>query len=135
MQASIKEVYPILRRRGIPAAVFVITGSVDQGRHLSWEQMKQIEQDTTVHIRFYVHARKGHGFIDTNGDGVPDAHFYVGRKWLPEKGRQETVGEYLERVRTDLRAAGESIRVHLGHDSPYLAVLGGLARPPWPGRP
>jgi hypothetical protein len=87
--------------------------------------MKEIEQDTTVHIRFYVHAHKGHGFVDTSGDGVPDAHFYVGRQWLLEKGRQETEDEYLERVMTDLRAARESIRVHLGHESPYLAVPGG----------
>lgn len=117
-----EEVYPILRERGIPAAVFIITGDVGRGRRLTWEQMRQMEQDPAVHIRFYAHAHKGHDLIDTNGDGIPDTRYYVGRKWLSSAKRRETEGEYLERVRKDLQAARQAIQENLGHDSPYFAV-------------
>jgi len=119
-----QEVYPILRERGIPAAVFIITGDVGRGRRLTWEQMRQMEQDPTVHIRFYAHAHQGHDLIDTNGDRIPDTRFYAGRKWLSWAKRRETKAEYLERVKKDLQAARQAIKENLGHDSPYFAVPG-----------
>ncbi|MGB9887003.1 MAG: polysaccharide deacetylase family protein [Moorellales bacterium] len=118
-------VYPILRARGLPAAVFIITGDAGKGNRLSWEQMREMERDARAHIRFYAHAHQGHELIDSDGDGAPDARFYAARKWLPDKGRRETAAEYQERLSRDLRAAQAAIRLHLGHDSPYFALPGG----------
>ncbi|MBC7347004.1 MAG: polysaccharide deacetylase family protein [Clostridia bacterium] len=119
-----QEVYPILRERAIPAAVFLITGDVGRGRRLTWAQIREMERDPGVHIRFYAHAHNGHELIDTDGDKVPDTRFYAGRQWLAKEGRRETTEEYRERIRKDLRAARKAIETHLGHASPYFAVPG-----------
>lgn len=119
-----EQVYPLLRQRGIPAAVFVITNDVGRGRRLSWEQMRQMEQDPAVHIRFYAHAYQGHELIDTDGDGRGESRFYTGYKWLPAQGRKENQSEYLVRIERDLTIAREGIRKHLGHESPFFATPG-----------
>lgn len=119
-----REVYPILKQRKIPAAVFIITGDVGTGRRLSWAQMREMESDGSVHIRFYVHTHAGHDLIDTDGDGIPDSRFYAAPRWLSAEGRRETQEEYYQRVRLDLRAARLSIEANLGHASPYAAVPG-----------
>jgi peptidoglycan/xylan/chitin deacetylase (PgdA/CDA1 family) len=89
--------YPVLRRYGIPATVFLYTDFVGAGDALTWTQMKEMIASGLVDIQPH---SKTHANLTLR---LPD----------------ESEARYRERMRREIEAPVDAIRAHLG--TPSLA--------------
>lgn len=101
----------VLAKLGFEATVFLITGDVGhhQPYYLDWPEVEAMQE--TGRWSFGSHTAAGHGLVaaDNSGDTGP---FLTNRLWLPNADRLETLGEYRDRVSTDLDRSIEEIRAH-----------------------
>jgi len=75
--ASLAE--PLLRELGVPAALFVITGSTELDNHLSWEELAELQSRGVISVYTHTHthadamsmsAAKFIGDVETSWDAI-----------------------------------------------------------------
>ncbi|MBB6670977.1 polysaccharide deacetylase family protein [Cohnella nanjingensis] len=108
--------YPILKKYGYPAVNFVIVSKVDDPGQpgipkLRWDQMREMKK---AGMSFMSHTYNLHSLGEVNPKGGKKP-LTVGRLYLKEEGRQETIPEYEQRVRADLSLAEARLREELGN--------------------
>lgn len=90
---------PMLAQLGFRATAFLITGHIDGGAfYLTSAEVRRMA--ASGRWSFGAHTSHGHRYVETKPH-APPGPFLVVRRWLPAKGRQETLAEFTRRVRTD----------------------------------
>lgn len=115
-------VYPLLRLFGYPAVVSIVTGwtngdsappaddpALADHELLSWEQIREMHDSGLVEIASHSHDL--HRGISANPFGNTQP---AGSTRSYRDGRYETVAEYAERIRADLRRSSELIEANVG---------------------
>ena len=87
----------VLAHYGWSAAMYVPTGAVGRPGHLSWGQLRQMEDSGRWHVD--EHAGEGHVLVPVNAAGRRGP-FYANELW--ENGRQEPFRQYKQRVTGDI---------------------------------
>lgn len=115
-------VHPILKKLGLRATTFIISRfSILMNNHpyyLSSTKLKSMVQSGVWDIQS--HGRDDHVFYDVSEDGK-EGHFLSDRLWLQKEKRLETVAEYTQRVKDDLRLSKEDFESKLGIKVFYFA--------------
>lgn len=95
----------VLQRAGMRAAMFVITGDIEQRNpfYLTWRELHEMQDSGRWDIE--PHAHRGHVEI-TVATGTHRAGFYAGRAVTRSRGR-ETLAAWERRVSSDLFALGD----------------------------
>lgn len=109
--------FPIMKKRRVPSAVFIIGSKMDKEGYLNWDQVRSMEKSGLVTIG-------GHTFDQhyrvpiASGKKMPAtvAHIYD-----TPNGHWETRDEYLKRITEDCRRLKEVFVAELGHDTEYFA--------------
>ncbi len=101
----------ILARYGLRATMFVITGRVGthQPYYLTWQELQRMAGNGRWDIGS--HTRYGHTNIRIAPSGRRGA-FLTNLRWLPLRGRLETLAEYRVRVDGDLAGSMQDLRAH-----------------------
>jgi len=121
-ESAYTAVYPLLKERGWPAAVFVHlsdvgrTGAAPQRlKWLTWEQMGEMADYGFI---FASHTYRGHHLVYGAGDPLP---------WLLFRPAGESEAGYLCRVMCDLLLSRHLLEKHLGGKVEHLAFPFGRA--------
>jgi len=118
---------PILERHGMRAVSFLITADIvaKRGYYMSWDDVRAAT--ASGRWDFQLHAHAGHvtlpvGSPDASGSS-PEGHAYAWRAWLSKEDRNETRGEWLARVRTDLDVGTSLLRLRVPGFVPRLFAV------------
>ncbi len=118
--------YPVLKRLGLRATVFVVTGHVGKRwgevRVLDWARLREMQASGVFDIQSHTHDL--HYKINDGGDAEP--------VFLAATRPGETVDgvtSWDELVRTDLTRSRDAIREHIGRTPAYLAWPYGFGNP------
>jgi hypothetical protein len=92
----------VLQREGMRAAMFVITGEIEQRNpfYLTWAELHRMADSGRWDVE--PHAHEGHGEVTISPDGRR-APFYGARRYTRSGGR-ETVADWRARVSSDILA-------------------------------
>jgi peptidoglycan/xylan/chitin deacetylase (PgdA/CDA1 family) len=108
--------YPILRTYDYPATNFVIVSSIDDRNRkgipkLTWEQMREMKKDG---MSFYSHTYDSHlyGPIDVDGN---EGAVLSNQLYLENRGRMESITEYVRRISDDLALAERRLKEELSN--------------------
>ncbi|GIP31571.1 polysaccharide deacetylase [Paenibacillus sp. J2TS4] len=115
------QAYPILKKHGVTASNFIIgiysdTYYPDAEPHLTWEQMKELKQNT---MGIYSHTYNLHRMANRGKDQTGPALTH--KLFLEQKQRLETEEELKRRVKSDLEFMNRRIADELGEQTPLLA--------------
>ncbi|MCR8645426.1 polysaccharide deacetylase family protein [Paenibacillus sp. N1-5-1-14] len=109
--------YPCLKKYGFPAVNFVIASKISNPTQpgfpkLTWDQMREMKQSG---MDFMNHSYNLHSFGKVDVEGKKEEPLTVGRLYLKQEGRPETVDEYKQRVKADLAQAEAILKMELGN--------------------
>lgn len=109
---------PILRRYGLNAISFVITGFVGTRApyYMTWQELTRLQESGRWELQAHTHL--GHVHIPTDAEGG-EGPFLTNLEYLPDEHRVETFGEYADRVRSDLTEGVRQFGLH-GLPTPEL---------------
>lgn len=112
LKSSFEAADSILEELGFHAIMFVIPLMQEQEypAYLSWTQLKQMQESGKWGLE--AHGYNFHYLISINEKG-DKADFGSNLRWLPEKHRMETLKEYENRLREDMRMQKASIEKNL----------------------
>ncbi|CAM5287597.1 NodB homology domain-containing protein OS=Streptomyces fumanus OX=67302 GN=GCM10018772_41190 PE=4 SV=1 [Streptomyces fumanus] len=102
---------PILRRYGMRAAAFLITGRVGTHRpyYLTWPEIGRMAE--SGRWDFQTHTDDGHDRAPVDATGHR-ASVFGHRLWLAAERRRETVREYRRRIAADLDRSVRAVTAH-----------------------
>ena len=122
-ESNYRYAFPILKRYGFKATIFVIVSrrpdfnpkSYEPRKltHMSWNQMRAMSLSGL--ISFHSHTYDLHHFVEVDERGRKDRAL-VARAYLPDKKRRETEKEHLAKVRKDLELAKKTMEKELGKE-------------------
>ncbi len=101
----------ILQRHGMHGVAFLITGDVGKNRpyYLSWQEIDRMAASGRWDFQSHTHKMHARLPVDANGTLASEL---VSRRWLFEKSRRETLGEFEQKIRHDLSASVADIVDH-----------------------
>jgi len=117
--------YPILKKYGMPATIFVIAGfdwyPVHEKDHprLSWEEMREMEESGLIDIQAHTYDLHYRAVAGRRGTSRKPA--VIARIYLPGEDRLETREEYEERLYNDFLKARAAIRANLNKETDIMA--------------
>jgi tetratricopeptide (TPR) repeat protein len=111
---------PVLREIGFKATMFVPVGEVGQHGPYNavWSTIR--EHYDSGRWDMQCHSYSGHSPVPLDAGGTTTANFLTNRKWLEDKGREETREEFIARLDDDYRRCGEELKRRL----PGLTLVG-----------
>ncbi|MFA5146142.1 MAG: polysaccharide deacetylase family protein [Candidatus Omnitrophota bacterium] len=101
--------YPILKKYGIPAAIFVVTGLVGEENFMDWDEVKEMSDSGIVDIESHTLSHK---WLTGLGDADLERELTVSKDVLEARLGKKIrflcypMGGYDERVKQAARAAG-----------------------------
>jgi peptidoglycan/xylan/chitin deacetylase (PgdA/CDA1 family) len=111
---------PVLKRFGLHATAFIITGFVGthQPYYMTWDQIEELHASGRWGMEAHTHV--GHVQVPSDATGKEGA-FLTTAMWLPALGRVETDEEYRNRIAGDLTESKRQLILHGLPEPHFLA--------------
>lgn len=110
---SIRHAEPVLRKYGYRASMFLPVAKTrdNDPRHLAWADLRRMLAGKVWEVQ--AHGYDGHTYVERDRGGRPGL-FLANRRWLKDKGRLETVEEWIDRAARDHELSKEELERRLG---------------------
>ena len=111
---------PVLKRYGLHAMTFIITGFVATHApyYMTWDQIHELQNSGRWDVEAHTHL--GHVQVPSDANGHEGA-FLTTAQWLPAQNRVETDEEYYARVQGDLTECKHQFVLHNLPEPRFLA--------------
>lgn len=118
-------VYPILKKRQIPATIFIMGGVIGKPGSLTWQQVKEMDSGGLVTIGGHTYGT--HTLVQCGMKRTQPAT--VARIYNPATKKQETLPQYISRMTADSNREQQIFQSRLGHKTKYYAYPYGAYTP------
>ena len=111
---------PVLKRYGLHAMTFIITGFVATHApyYMTWDQIHELQNSGRWDVEAHTHL--GHVQVPSDANGHEGA-FLTTAQWLPAQNRVQTDEEYYARVQGDLTECKHQFVLHNLPEPRFLA--------------